>query len=104
MSGKSNVLWWLEQHKVAANEPLVDRIFAAAKQSNHLLSDDDIWAIVRSAPAVAKEMTAEAGVPVATPRARATVTRAGRSGPAARRGTAKRAASTSSKRPRGRSR
>lgn len=68
MSGKSNVLWWLEQHKVAASEPLVDRIFAAAKQSNHLLSDDDIWTIVRSTPgAPAKEMAAEGGDPKGLP-------------------------------------
>ena len=33
MSGKSNVVFWLEQHGVPADEELVDRIFRRAKSS-----------------------------------------------------------------------
>lgn len=43
MSGKSNVVWWLEQHGYDANsEALVERVFAAAKAADHLLSDDEL--------------------------------------------------------------
>lgn len=42
MSGKSNVLFWLEKHGIPATEPLVNRIFEAAKQSPRVLSDAEI--------------------------------------------------------------
>lgn len=42
MSGKSNVLFWLDQHKVEATEERVNRIFDAAKKSDRLLTDDEI--------------------------------------------------------------
>ena len=31
MSGKSNVVFWLEQHGIPCSEPIVDRVFARAK-------------------------------------------------------------------------
>jgi isopropylmalate/homocitrate/citramalate synthase len=40
MSGKSNVVWWLEHHGFEATEELVDRLFEAAKQSDRVLSDE----------------------------------------------------------------
>lgn len=43
MSGESNVIYWLKQHDV---EPTLDRISAVrkfAKESDHTLSDDEIW-------------------------------------------------------------
>ncbi len=45
MSGKSNVIFWLENHGVEPTEPRVERIFAAAKNSNRLLDDGEIQAL-----------------------------------------------------------
>ena len=42
MSGKSNILFWLERRGVAANEELVERIYRRAKSSDHTLSEDEI--------------------------------------------------------------
>jgi isopropylmalate/homocitrate/citramalate synthase len=47
MSGKSNVVYWLEKHGLAPSEPLVDAIYTLAKQSNHVLSDSEIRAAIR---------------------------------------------------------
>lgn len=46
MSGKSNVIFWLESRGLKADEATVDRIFAAAKASNRTLSHDQIQAII----------------------------------------------------------
>ena len=46
MSGKSNVVFWLEQHGVAPTDEMVDRIFQSAKRSNTILRDDEILALV----------------------------------------------------------
>ena len=40
MSGKSNVVWWLEHHGYEATAQRVDLIFEAAKNSDRVLSDD----------------------------------------------------------------
>src|SRR5712675_1209682 len=42
MSGKSNVLFWLEKHGVPADEATVTRILEAAKQSPRVLSDAEV--------------------------------------------------------------
>jgi 2-isopropylmalate synthase len=42
MSGKSNVLFWLERHGVSATDSVVDRIYQRAKASNHTLSETEI--------------------------------------------------------------
>ncbi|PYV87412.1 MAG: 2-isopropylmalate synthase [Acidobacteria bacterium] len=42
MSGKSNVLYWLEQRSIPASEDLVDRIYKRAKSSDHTLSEAEI--------------------------------------------------------------
>jgi 2-isopropylmalate synthase len=42
MSGKSNVLWWLERHGIPPSDDVVDRIYQRAKQSNHTLSEAEI--------------------------------------------------------------
>jgi len=42
MSGKSNVLFWLERHGIAASEDLVERIYKRAKNSDHTLSEAEI--------------------------------------------------------------
>jgi 2-isopropylmalate synthase len=49
MSGRSNVLFWLEQHGVPADDGIVDRIFDAAKRSDRLLEDEEIERLVRDA-------------------------------------------------------
>jgi 2-isopropylmalate synthase len=42
MSGKSNVIFWLERHGIAASDDLVDRIYQRAKASDHTLSEAEI--------------------------------------------------------------
>ena len=42
MSGKSNVLFWLERRGIPANDDLVDRIYQRAKSSNHTLTEAEI--------------------------------------------------------------
>src|SRR5580692_9449436 len=49
MSGKSNVLFWLERHKIPADDALVNRIFDAAKQSARVLTDAEISALCSEA-------------------------------------------------------
>jgi isopropylmalate/homocitrate/citramalate synthase len=48
MSGKSNVLFWLERHKLPASDDLVDRIYQRAKQSDHTLSEAEILECVEA--------------------------------------------------------
>lgn len=48
MSGKSNVRFWLERRNIPVTDQLVDRIFERAKQSDHILSDDELNGIIRS--------------------------------------------------------
>ena len=42
MSGKSNVLFWLERRGIPASEELVERIYQRAKASDHTLSDAEV--------------------------------------------------------------
>jgi 2-isopropylmalate synthase len=42
MSGKSNVLFWLERHGVPASDEVVERIYSRAKASDHTLSEAEI--------------------------------------------------------------
>ena len=42
MSGRSNVVYWLEHRGVTADEELVDRIFRRAKASRTVLTEDEI--------------------------------------------------------------
>ena len=42
MSGKSNVVFWLERHGYTASDDLVDRIFTKAKSSATVLTADEI--------------------------------------------------------------
>ena len=42
MSGRSNVIFWMEQHGLEPKDEVVDRIFAAAKSSDRLLEEDEI--------------------------------------------------------------
>jgi 2-isopropylmalate synthase len=45
MSGKSNILFWLERHHIPVDEILVNRILDAAKQSARVLSDTELTAL-----------------------------------------------------------
>jgi 2-isopropylmalate synthase len=45
MSGKSNVLYWLERHAIPANEKLAGKILDAAKNSSRILTDAEILAL-----------------------------------------------------------
>ena len=42
MSGKSNVLFWLERHGVPPTDDVVERIFQRAKASDHTLTEPEI--------------------------------------------------------------
>jgi 2-isopropylmalate synthase len=46
MSGKSNVIYWLETHGLQADEELVSRIYEHAKQSTGVLEEDEIMQLV----------------------------------------------------------
>ncbi len=49
MSGKSNVLWWLERRGIPPSDEVVDRIYQRAKQSDHTLSEAEILECVPAA-------------------------------------------------------
>jgi isopropylmalate/homocitrate/citramalate synthase len=46
MSGKSNVIYWLEKRGIEANEDRVSRIYDRAKQASAVLADDEIMQLV----------------------------------------------------------
>lgn len=49
MSGKSNIIFWLEKRGLKPEEELVDKIFAAAKQCDKVMGDEEILALCGSA-------------------------------------------------------
>ena len=49
MSGKSNVLFWLERHGIPPEDALVNRIFDAAKQSSRVLTETEVQALCAEA-------------------------------------------------------
>src|ERR1700730_10816712 len=51
MSGKSNVLFWLERRGIAASEDIVERVYRSAKAADHTLSEAEILACVHLAKA-----------------------------------------------------
>jgi 2-isopropylmalate synthase len=48
LSGKSNVVFWLESRGLPATEEIVERIFAAAKASNRTLTHDQVRKLISS--------------------------------------------------------
>src|SRR5262249_21897798 len=52
MSGKSNVVFWLESRSLPATDELVDRIYAAGKASNRTLTHEQVQKIVDEAGVV----------------------------------------------------
>src|SRR5687767_13624935 len=49
MSGKSNVVFWLEQHGVPAEDEMVERIFRRAKASARVLTEQEILREIENA-------------------------------------------------------
>ena len=49
MSGKSNVIFWLEKRGLAAGADVVDRIFAHAKQATSVLTEEEILKLIEPA-------------------------------------------------------
>lgn len=50
MSGKSNVIYWLEKRGHEASEARVERIFAAAKRAQGVLTEGEILALLSDTP------------------------------------------------------
>jgi 2-isopropylmalate synthase len=48
MSGRSNVVYWLAKRAIPASDQIIDRIFAAAKQSDSILTEQEIFSLVAS--------------------------------------------------------
>jgi 2-isopropylmalate synthase len=48
MSGKSNVLFWLERHGIPASDDVVDRIYHRAKSSDHTLTEEEVLNCVQA--------------------------------------------------------
>jgi 2-isopropylmalate synthase len=46
-SGVSNIVYWLAEHGVQADKQLVDQIYTAAKQHDKVLSEDEVWNIIK---------------------------------------------------------
>jgi 2-isopropylmalate synthase len=46
MSGKSNVTFWLERKGIEPTKERVERIFDRAKQSDSVLSDEEVMRLV----------------------------------------------------------
>ena len=53
MSGRSNVIYWLESRGRSIDDTTVDRIFEAAKQSDRLLEDSEIESLIESSASTA---------------------------------------------------
>ena len=53
MSGKSNVVFWLERRGIAADDEMVERIFRRAKASSTVLTEQEILREIESARAFA---------------------------------------------------
>lgn len=46
-SGESNVVYWLNRRNITPVEPLVKAILGAAKRGNRVLTEDEVWAVVK---------------------------------------------------------
>ena len=49
MSGRSNVIFWLEENEIEPTDERIDRLFAAAKKSDRLLEDGEIKDLLAAA-------------------------------------------------------
>ncbi|MBI4729983.1 MAG: 2-isopropylmalate synthase [Acidobacteria bacterium] len=57
MSGQANVIAWLTHRGLEADPAIMDRIWTAAKQSDHVLCDDEVFALL--GPCARKSVKAE---------------------------------------------
>src|SRR5579864_3226641 len=57
LSGRSNVIYWLEKRGIPATDELVDRIFDAAKKSERIFTEDEVIALIGPAMAAGKSRT-----------------------------------------------
>jgi 2-isopropylmalate synthase len=48
MSGRSNIVFWLAKRGIPGSDEIIDRIFAAAKQSDTVLTEEQILSLVAS--------------------------------------------------------
>lgn len=48
MSGRSNVLWWMERHGVRPDEARIAAVLERAKRSDRILKDEEIWDVLRT--------------------------------------------------------
>ena len=46
MSGRSNILWWLESNGYEPTDALVSHLFDVAKSQPRLMSDDEVESVV----------------------------------------------------------
>ncbi len=46
MCGRSNIVYWLEKHDVKADDALISRVFERAKSSDHILTEQEILAVI----------------------------------------------------------
>ena len=49
LSGRSNVIYWLEKRGIPAKNDVVDRVFASAKQAERVMTDAEIFAVINPA-------------------------------------------------------
>ena len=49
MSGRSNVIFWLEKRGIPATEDVVDRIFSAAKKATRVMTEEEILSVAGAA-------------------------------------------------------
>ena len=42
MSGRSNIIWWLQQNGYEADDNLVSHMFEVAKNQRRLMDDDEV--------------------------------------------------------------
>ena len=46
MSGESNVIYWLNNNNIEPSDELVDELFRIAKESDRILTKDEIMTVV----------------------------------------------------------
>ena len=47
MSGESNVIYWLRKRRIDPDPTLVHEIMAAAKSTDHILTEDEVNQIIK---------------------------------------------------------
>ena len=59
MSGASNVTYWLKSRHIEPSETLVKAILAKAKESDHILSDEELEEVLNPAAMTGRERSRE---------------------------------------------